>query len=121
MKNRRRFLPEDEKLLQQAEELLGSDSPALGAQRELIMEVFRTLLDQRTAETRLRFYLTPKQTTVLEGELHDRIAAVIAHTYAELGEVAPLADDEALVMIRELLIKHDPKIIDRNRFRRLRR
>ena len=117
---KRRFEPEDEDLLRTAEELLSSDSPALALQRELILEVFRKLLDTRWAKDRLKVVLSPEQTTTLEGKLHDRIATIICQTYAELGDVAPLADDEALMMIREELLDHDPEILDRNRFRRLR-
>lgn len=117
---KRRFEPEDEDLLRTAEELLSSDSPGLALQRELILEVFRALLDTRWAKERIKVVLTPAQTTTLEGRLHDHIAAIICQTYAELGDVAPLADDEALVMIREELLDHDPEILDRNRFRRLR-
>jgi hypothetical protein len=120
MSGKRRFEPEDEDLLRTAEELLSSDSPALALQRELILEVFRTLLDMRWAKERLKVVLTPAQTTTLEGRLHDCIATIICQTYAELGDVAPLADDEALMMIREELLYHDPEILDRNRFRRLR-
>lgn len=121
MRGKRHFLREDAALLEQAEALLSADAPALGAQRELILEVLRTLLDQRQVDQRLRLYLTPEQTTLLEGKLHDQIAAVIAHTYAELGDAAPLADDEALTLIRDLLLRHDPEVINRNRFRRIRR
>lgn len=121
MRGQRRFLDEDETVLEQAEELLNSDCAGLGAQRELILEVFRILLDQRDVGRRVKLCLTPEQTSLLEGKLHDRIAAVVAHTYAELGDAAPLSDDEALAMIRDLLTRHDPQIIARNRFRRIRR
>ena len=121
MKTKKPFLPEDEELLKQAEAALNSDSPALGAQRELILEVFRRLLDQRHVNNRLKLQLTPEQTTLLEGKLHDQIATVIAHTYIELGDASTLADDEGLAMIRDLLLRHDPEIINRNRFRRIRR
>ena len=121
MKTKKPFLPEDEELLKQAVASLNSDSPALGAQRELILEVFRRLLDQRQVNNRLKLQLTPEQTTLLEGKLHDQIAAVVAHTYIELGDAATLADDDGLAMIRDLLLRHDPEIINRNRFRRIRR
>jgi hypothetical protein len=121
MKTKRLFPPDDKELLKQAEKSLNSDSAALGAQRELILEAFRALLDHRLVNSRLVLRLTPEQTTLLEGKLHDQIATVIAHTYAELGDAAPLADDEGLTMIRDLLLRHDPEIINRNRFRRIRR
>jgi hypothetical protein len=112
---------EDRPLLEQAAELLDSTVPPLLAQRELIMEVLRSLLDTRYAKQRIKLVLTPPPTTALEGRLADRIAAVVAQTYAELGDAAGLADDEALELIRELLLGFDAEIIDRNRFRKLRR
>src|SRR5262249_48621623 len=121
MRTKKPFLPEDEELLKQAEESLNSDSLALGAQRELILEVFRRLLDQRHVKNRLRLELTPEQTTLLEGKLHNQVAAVIAHTYTEMGDAETLADDEGLAMIRDLFLLHDQEIINRNRFRRIRR
>lgn len=117
----RRIASADQPLLEKAEDLLGSGSLALLAQRELILEVLRTLLDERHVKQRIKLVLTPQQTTALEGRLYDRIAAVVGQTYAELGEAAQLADDEAVEMIRDLLLNFDPEVIDRNRFRRLRR
>jgi hypothetical protein len=51
--------------------------------------------------------------------LIERIAVVIGQTYADLGEGAMLADDQALEMIRDLLLDYQPEIIERNRGRRL--
>jgi hypothetical protein len=44
----------------------------------------------------------------------DRMAAVVGLTYAELGDGAPLTDDEALDIIRDLLLDYDDQIITRN-------
>jgi len=43
------------------------------------------------------------------------IASIISETYAEAGEDAVFADDEALVMIRDLLLDVDSTIIERTR------
>lgn len=51
--------------------------------------------------------------------LIEQIAAVIGRTYADLGEGAMLADDQALEMIRGMLLDYQPEIIERNRGRRL--
>jgi hypothetical protein len=51
--------------------------------------------------------------------LTEQIAVVIGQTYADLGEGAMLADDQALAMIRDLLLDYQPEIIERNRGRRL--
>lgn len=111
--------PKDEAILKEAESLLDSNSPSLSAYRELILEIFRVLLDRQPAKKRIKLVLTPEQTTVLEGKLYDQIATVVAKTYAELGDVAEVADDAALRMIRILLLEYDQKIMDRNRFRKI--
>jgi hypothetical protein len=66
-----------------------------------LMEVARAEESLRLEETR--------QQVILE-----RMAAVIGLTYAELGDGAPLTDDEALDMIRDLLLDYDDQIITRN-------
>jgi len=111
--------PKDEAILKEAESLLDANSPSLSAYRELILEIFRVLLDRQPARKRIKLVLTPEQTTVLEGKLYDQIAAVVANTYAELGDVAEVADDAALRMIRILLLEYDQNIMDRNRFRKI--
>jgi hypothetical protein len=111
--------PKDEAILQKAEFLLDANSPSLSAYRELILEIFRVLLDRQPVKKRIKLVLTPEQTTVLEGKLYDQIAAVVAKTYTELGDVAEVADDRALRMIHILLLEYDEKIMDRNRFRKI--
>src|SRR4051812_10835227 len=46
----------------------------------------------------------------------NRVAAIISRTYVELGDGADFADDEALLMIRDLLLNLDATIIKRNSF-----
>ena|ERR1044072_10009478 len=109
---------EDEVLLNEAEQLLESDAPALHILKKEILEVLRALLIASDVRKRVQIVLTPEKTTALEGRLCNNIAAVISQTYAELGDVAPLADDEALQIIRDLLRDFDSGIISRNRQRR---
>lgn len=45
----------------------------------------------------------------------EMIASIISETYAEAGEDAVFADDEALVMIRDLLLDVDSTLIERTR------
>lgn len=45
----------------------------------------------------------------------ERIASIICETYAEAGEDAVFSDDEALVMIRDLLLEVDATLIERTR------
>lgn len=51
----------------------------------------------------------------------NRVAAIISHTYVELGDGANFADDEALLMIRDLLLQLDDTIIKRNSIIRITR
>ena len=83
--------PKDEAILQEAESLLEANSSSLSAYKELILEILRALLDRQPVRKRIKLVLTPEQTTVLEGKLYDRIAAVVAKTYAEVGDVAEVA------------------------------
>jgi hypothetical protein len=52
-------------------------------------------------------------------ELLNRIATIISHTYIEVGDGAEFADDEALLLIRDLLLTFDDTIINCNRFNRI--
>lgn len=45
----------------------------------------------------------------------EMIASIICETYAEAGEDAVFADDEALIMIRDLLLEVDATIVERTR------
>lgn len=45
----------------------------------------------------------------------EMIAAIVSETYAEAGEDAVFADDEALIMIRDLLLDVDSTLIERTR------
>lgn len=47
------------------------------------------------------------------------VAVIIGKTYAERGEDAQLADDLALMFIRDLLLDLDSEIIDRHRNQKL--
>lgn len=116
-----RISPKDEALIREAESILDSAAPSLVAYRELILEIIRVLLDRQPVKKRIRLVLTPEQTTLLEGKLYDQIAGVVSKTYVELGDVAEVADDIALQLIRKLLLEYDDNIIDRNRFRKINR
>jgi hypothetical protein len=54
-----------------------------------------------------------------EIRLREYIAAVISMTYLEQGDQAKLADDRALMIIRDLLLAYDENIIERNRQRKI--
>lgn len=57
-------------------------------------------------------------------KLPDRIAAIVGKTYAVMGDAATesgLADDQALMMIRDVLDDYDNTAVDRNKGKRLAR
>jgi hypothetical protein len=54
-----------------------------------------------------------------EVRVREFIATVISMTYLERGDKAMLADDTALMIIRNLLLAYDKNIIKRNRHRRI--
>lgn len=49
----------------------------------------------------------------------ERVAAIVGKTFAVRGDDYKLADDEALMRIRDLLEELDPKILERNKNKRL--
>jgi hypothetical protein len=53
------------------------------------------------------------------GEFFDDVAGIIGKTYVERGDGAQLADDVALLMVREILLEIDAGIIERHRDRPL--
>jgi len=64
---------------------------------------------------------TPSEYAARVAKLPDRIAAIISKTYAEMGEAFTLSDDEANMMIRDLLNELDETLIPRNKKKRLSR
>jgi hypothetical protein len=53
------------------------------------------------------------------GEFFDEVADIIGKSYVERGDGAQLADDVALLMVREILLEIDAVIIERHRDRPL--
>lgn len=49
----------------------------------------------------------------------EQIALIISKTYVERGDSFQLADDSALMMIRDLLLEYNPCIIARNKNNKL--
>lgn len=52
-------------------------------------------------------------------KLVEMIALVVGKTYVERGDSFDLADDEALTLIRDLLLKYNPCVVARNKDKRL--
>ena len=52
-------------------------------------------------------------------QLVELIALVVSKTYVERGDSFALADDEALTLIRDLLLRYNPSVVARNKNKRL--
>jgi len=109
---------ENKKLLNEAGELVESSLAGDRTERDLIMMMLEAMLATNLGRQRVEIVVPRERVEAVEAKLYDRIATVVSHTYAELGDAAPLADDEALILVRKLLLDFDEQIINRNRFRK---
>ncbi len=109
---------ENQKLLGEAKELVESSLAGDQTERDLIMMVLEAMLSTNLGRQRVEIVVPRERAEAVEAKLYDRLATVISHTYAEMGDRAPLADDEALILVRKLLLDFDEQIINRNRFRK---
>ncbi len=110
---------ENKNLLNAAGELLESNLTGDQTARELIMMVLEAMLATDIGRQRVEVVIPRERAEAVEARLYNRLATVISQTYAEMGDRAPLPDDEALVLIRKLLLDFDEQIINLNRFRKL--
>lgn len=101
----KRFKPEHEKLRKENENLR---LRAKQTEQRLELENEGLRLQAKKASEKLRMKDGTRKA------LLERMAAIIGLTYSELGDGAPLADDEALDRIRELLLDYDDQIVARN-------
>lgn len=63
--------------------------------------------------------MTPEEYARWLAKLPDRVAAVIGKTYAVMGDGFQVADDQAVMMIRDLLDEGDESLIPRNANKKL--
>jgi hypothetical protein len=71
----------------------------------------------RHIRARLAFADEPPENTLVV--FFKQVAVILGKTYAERGDAAQLADDLALMMIRDLLLDLDAEIIDLHRDKKL--
>jgi hypothetical protein len=90
-------------------------------QRDKAVLPFLTALAERRIQRGKGVKGLAEEHAVMLVKLPERIAAIIGKTYAEMGDSAPLADDTAVGMIRDLLNELDGTIIERNKNKRLSR
>ncbi|MGH9942464.1 MAG: hypothetical protein ACRD9R_08930 [Pyrinomonadaceae bacterium] len=77
------------------------------------------LFERRISKGRGTQGMSAEELSLKVAKFPDRIAAIIGKTYAEQGDQAKLADDTAVMMIRDLLIELDETLIERNKNKRL--
>jgi len=49
----------------------------------------------------------------------DRVSAIVGKTFAECGDDHTITDDDALSLIRDLILDLDPSLIERNKRKKL--
>lgn len=91
--------------------LLERPAKGLSFSREARLPLLHLVAQQKLVS---RPVLTPSQYDRRFVRLCDRMAAVISQTYVERGEEATLADDQALLRLRDLLLDFDETIFLRN-------
>jgi len=52
-------------------------------------------------------------------QMLELLAVIVSKTYVECGDAFQLADDEALILIRDQLVQYSPSIIFRNKSKRI--
>lgn len=82
---------------------------------------FARELARRRIQKRRGILMDAEQYAKWLAKLPDRIAAVVGKTYAVMGDVFEIADDQAVMMIRDLIEEGDETLIERNKNKRLAR
>jgi hypothetical protein len=96
---------------------IGLDADAYGGIFRLLLMNAIDRRDYSKGRVPLRYRRLLEESDI-DSELYRliaHIAAVISQTYADLGDGAPIADDDALSLIREALLGYDETLIDRQR------
>lgn len=83
------------------------------------IEVLRGIAQQMMLKRGVQVVLDRERSEAWLNKLLGRIAVVIGMSYAECGDAAKITDDEALMLIRELLLEADENVIERHRGRKL--
>jgi hypothetical protein len=90
--------------------------------RRDVLLFFRRLAERRIARGKeVKNRMSAEEFALKAAKLPERVAAIVGKTYAEMGDAATLADDEAVMMIRDLLLELDDTLIKRNKHKRLAR
>lgn len=104
---------------EEAVERFEADAGPTEAQRKLRNNVIQALTRRRFQKRGVINGMSPDEYATKLAKVPDRIAAIVGKTYAHQGDAAKLADDEALMMIRDLLIELDETLLPRNENKRL--
>lgn len=96
-----------------------SGKPVAKVNRREVIKLMREVARRRIQKGRVRIHMTPEEYARWLAKLPDRVAAVIGKTYAVMGDGFQVADDQAVMMIRDLLDEGDESLIPRNANKKL--
>lgn len=89
--------------------------------RKLFHSVARSLFIRRKRRKNTEVWMSVKKQTNDYILFPERVAAIIGKTFSVRGDDFEFSDDEANLMIKDLLDELDPKLIERNKKKRLSR
>lgn len=89
--------------------------------QQFTVEFLKELARRRMYKRKEVMIMRPEEYAAKVAKLPERIAAIISKTYAVEGDAADMADDEAMMRIRDLLLEIDPQLIEKNKNKRLAR
>jgi hypothetical protein len=88
------------------------------ASTHMVEDLFGVACDLFSSRSRADLKSVEIELTNLRQVL-EMIAIIISKTYVECGDSFHLADDEALMLIRDRLVQYSPSIIARNKSKRM--
>jgi hypothetical protein len=83
------------------------------------IEILKVVVQQMLIKQGVQVELDPNRSEVWLTKVYRDIACIVGKTYAELGDDAQLADDEALLLIREILLHIDETLFESSKNRKL--
>lgn len=83
------------------------------------VEVLRAVLQQMVIKRGMQVVLDAGRSEAWLSRVYRDIACIVGKTYAERGDDAQLADDTALLLIREILLTVDESIFESSKDRKL--
>jgi Mg-chelatase subunit ChlI len=83
------------------------------------IEVLKAVAQQMLIKQGVQIELDSRRSEVWLTKVYRDIACIVGKTYVELGDEAQLADDEALLLIREILVHINERLFEGSKNRKL--